>query len=632
MSHRKCGNPVVLVSFSNRPIMSKRQAELPLEDNFPGSPASKKVRVEEDPESDPRNGAVPAQRASSQELEQDDRNGSNILAAADIEGEGLREGEEDNAGSSDIDEDAPAISAPKRQSAPMEGYGDLYLDTINRGVLDFDFEKLCSVSLSNINVYACLVCGKYFQGRGPKSHAYFHALEVGHHVFINMGIKKVFVLPEGYEAKNQSLDDIKYVVDPHYTKDQVVKLDKEVHDAWDLSGSRYRPGFVGMNNIKANDYLNVVVQLLAHVHPIRNFFLLHEFPTPGTPQLALRFSTLVRKLWNPKAFRSHVSPHELLQEIALRSSKRFTLTQQSDPVDFMSWFLNNLHLSLGGSKKPSSTPTSIVQAAFQGQLRIESQAITAHSDTQNARLVFTESGTINSQVTPFLILTLDLPPTPLFQSTNRESIIPQIPLTTLLNKYNGITASEKLAHRVRHRLLHPLPPYLLFHIKRFSKNRFVSERNPTIVTFPSPRSLDMSPYVEPNPQIWPPGEPIMYDLVANIILDPTVAAPGATEDAADKGVSAASGAGGAPSTSAGAGAGSEKVSWLVQLHDKAMSAENTRHQPSEATEPQQRGPEWLEVQDLFVKRAESETLFTREGYLMVWERRKTPGKKGKGRA
>jgi hypothetical protein len=38
-----------------------------------------------------------------------------------------------------------------------------YLDTIDRSVLDFDFEKLCSVSLSRINVYACLICGKYFQ-------------------------------------------------------------------------------------------------------------------------------------------------------------------------------------------------------------------------------------------------------------------------------------------------------------------------------------------------------------------------------------------------------------------------------------------------------------------------------------
>ncbi|KAL4890906.1 snRNP assembly factor [Aspergillus ambiguus] len=612
-------------------MMSKRQAELSLEEDLSaGSPASKKARVEDDiDEDDPRRGALPLRRAPGQEFEQDERNGKDILAAADREGEELREGAQDNgAESSDVDEaddDRPAIAAPKRQSAPMEGYSDLYLDTINRQILDFDFEKLCSVSLSNINVYACLVCGKYFQGRGPKSHAYFHALEVGHHVFINMGTKKVYVLPEGYEVKNKSLDDIKYVVDPYYTKDEVNKLDKEVHDAFDLAGNRYRPGFVGMNNIKANDYLNVVVQLLAHVFPIRNYFLLHEFPTPGTPQLVLRFSTLVRKLWNPKAFRSHVSPHELLQEIALRSSKRFTLTQQSDPVEFMSWFLNNLHLSLGGSKKPSKTPTSVIQAAFQGQLRIESQAITAHSDTQNARLVFTESGTINSQVTPYLILTLDLPPTPLFQSANRESIIPQVPLTTLLNKYNGVAASEKLAHRVRHRLLHPLPPYLLFHVKRFSKNRFVSERNPTIVTFPSTHSLDMSHYVEPNPDIWPPSEPILYDLVANIILDPMVTAPGATEDAAaDKGVNAAGG-----SSSSGAGAGSEKVAWHVQLHDKAMAAENTRLQREHAGE--QRGPEWLEIQDLFVKKAESETLFTREGYLMVWERRKVPGMNRKGK-
>lgn len=222
--------------------MSKRPAELPLEENYPGSPAVKKARVEDEIEGDPRNGAVPAQRAPGQELEQDDRNGATILAAADIEGEELQEGAQDASESSDIDEETSVLSAPRRQTQPMEGYGDLYLDTVNRGVLDFDFEKLCSISLSNINVYACLVCGKYFQGRGPKSYAYFHALEVGHHVFINMGTKKVYVLPEGYEVKSKSLDDIKYVVDPHFTKDEVVKLDKEVHDAWDLSGSRYRPG------------------------------------------------------------------------------------------------------------------------------------------------------------------------------------------------------------------------------------------------------------------------------------------------------------------------------------------------------------------------------------------------------
>ena len=225
-------------------LMSKRPADLPLEEGQSvGSPASKRARVEDElPEDDPRNGAVPAERASGQDLEQHDRNGKNVLAAADKEGEALTEAERGGEDESDIDEDAPAIAAPKRQSQPMEGYSDLYLDTINRGILDFDFEKLCSVSLSNINVYACLVCGKYYTGRGPKSHAYFHALEVGHHVFVNMGTKKVYVLPEGYEVKNRSLDDIKYVVDPHFAKEDVSKLDKEVRDAFDLAGRRYRPG------------------------------------------------------------------------------------------------------------------------------------------------------------------------------------------------------------------------------------------------------------------------------------------------------------------------------------------------------------------------------------------------------
>ena len=61
-----------------------------------------------------------------------------------------------------------------------------YIGTIRRPLLDFDFEKLCSVTLSNMNVYACLICGKYYQGRGKNSYAYFHSLEKRHHLFINL--------------------------------------------------------------------------------------------------------------------------------------------------------------------------------------------------------------------------------------------------------------------------------------------------------------------------------------------------------------------------------------------------------------------------------------------------------------
>jgi len=52
--------------------------------------------------------------------------------------------------------------------------------------LDFDFEKCCSVSLSRVNVYACLVCGRYFQGRGRGSHVHTHSVDAGHALFMKV--------------------------------------------------------------------------------------------------------------------------------------------------------------------------------------------------------------------------------------------------------------------------------------------------------------------------------------------------------------------------------------------------------------------------------------------------------------
>lgn len=84
-----------------------------------------------------------------------------------------------------------------------------YLVTIDRSRLDFDFEKLCSVSMQPNNVYTCLVCGKYFQGRGRDSPAYVHSLQCSHHVYLNLTTKRAYCLPDGYEVVDSSLDDIK---------------------------------------------------------------------------------------------------------------------------------------------------------------------------------------------------------------------------------------------------------------------------------------------------------------------------------------------------------------------------------------------------------------------------------------
>ena len=220
--------------------MAKRAAEESLEEVVAfDSPASKKTRMDDLVSRNPSTSVT----INGHTREEDERNGYDILAAADQEEEELEEATFPDADEEGMEQSAYASAS--RQEAPLDGYTDLYLDTIDRSVLDFDFEKLCSVTLSNINVYACLVCGKYYQGRGPKSHAYFHALEVGHHVYVNMQTKRVYVLPEGYEVKSKSLDDIKFVVDPRLSKEEVGRLDKEAKDAWDLAGKKYRPGDYG---------------------------------------------------------------------------------------------------------------------------------------------------------------------------------------------------------------------------------------------------------------------------------------------------------------------------------------------------------------------------------------------------
>lgn len=46
--------------------------------------------------------------------------------------------------------------------------------------------------------------------------------------------------------------------------------------------------------------------------------------------LVQRFGELMRKLWNPRNFKAHVSPHEMLQAVVLCSKKNFQITKQGE--------------------------------------------------------------------------------------------------------------------------------------------------------------------------------------------------------------------------------------------------------------------------------------------------------------
>lgn len=207
---------------------------------------------------------------------------------------------------------------------------------------------------------------------------------------MNLESSDVYVLPDNYKVNDPSLSDIKYLLLPTYADQQIRQLDApDLSPSLDLHAQPYLPGCVGLNNIGANDYMNVVIQALAHVRPLRNFFLrggppgsdgagktIAQSPAiQNTSELVRRFAALVRKVWNPRGFKAQVSPHEFLQEVVNASKGRFSITKQGDPVEFLGWLLNRLHTDMGGSRKKRS----IISDCFQGEIRIESQKVFVRS-------------------------------------------------------------------------------------------------------------------------------------------------------------------------------------------------------------------------------------------------------------
>ncbi|KAH9004168.1 spindle pole body protein [Lactarius hatsudake] len=468
----------------------------------------------------------------------------------------------------DSDAEEPEVAAHKS----MAHGSDLYLDTVNRAALDFDFEKVCSVSLSNINVYGCLVCGKYFQGRGRNSYAYAHSIHDDHHVFINLGTTKVYVLPDGYAVSDPSLEDIAFVLSPSFSPSGIASLSTGAHlskPSYDLSSKPYTPGYVGLNDIKRNDYMNVIIHSLLHVPPLRDFLLLSHFDGKQS-ELVKRFATLAKKLWNPRLFKSQVSPHEFLQEVGRASGGKFRLESQGDPVEFLRWLLNELHKDLGGTRKKNS---SIIFSTFQGQVRTETQQVVVRPDgSENQKPVFDIDRELKATTSPFLFLAVDLPPPPLFQDAVEKNIIPQVGIHAVLAKYDGVKTQESRG-QLRRFNCEQLPPYLIVHYKRFMKNNFVEEKNPTIVNFPL-KGLDLRDYLSSAGQ----HPSTVYDLIANVVHESVA---GTTRD-------------------------KENTVWKVQLRAGYGTGENEK---------------WFQIQDLIVEEIRKEMIFLGETVIEIWERR-----------
>eukprot|EP00039_Didymoeca_costata_P007298 m.98366 g.98366 ORF g.98366 m.98366 type:complete len:558 (+) comp13632_c0_seq1:32-1705(+) len=439
-------------------------------------------------------------------------------AKKDEEGENKADVKEDvkpapvaESGGAEADFDSEEELEPEVIDRGDISYHCPYLDTINRMILDFDFEKLCSVTMSNLNVYSCLVCGKYFQGRGKGTHAYTHSLMCDHRVFLNLETLKFYCLPDNYEIIDSSLEDIKYYLKPTFSAETIKSVEDGSTRSRALDGTAYLPGIVGLNNVKANDYVNVTLQILCRVPTFRNYFLKEENLKGIKDPLVQTFGELLRKMCNPRNFKSHVSPHEFLQAVTNASKRRFKIVEQSDPFDFLSWLLNALHDKLKKKKR------SIVSDTFRGKVRITRRKLPP-TQNEGEEMIDLDKPEYQEQSSdsPMFVLPLDVPPPPLFADSLEQNIIPQVPLFEMLNKFDGVTEKEYKTHKdliVKKFRLTQLPKYLIVHLGRFTKNTFFTEKNPTVVTFPI-SNLILRDYLdidENDPRLF------KYDLVANIV-------------------------------------------------------------------------------------------------------------------
>ncbi|KAL9658502.1 hypothetical protein ABK040_006042 [Willaertia magna] len=453
-----------------------------------------------------------------------------------------------------------------------------YLDTINRKALDFDLEKVCSETMANTNVYCCLIDGKFFKGKNSQSPAFIHSLNEDHHVFLNLTNNKIYCLPDGYEVIDKSLDDIKYNLNPIYSQEDIKHLDEKDITSIALNGEKYTPGFIGLNNIKQIDSsINVTIQTLSRVKPIRNYFLFQENKYPKS---ILLFSEILRKIWNNKNFKNHVNPQEFIQTITdLYKNQNIKLKKEMniDPIHFFTWFINHLHselILLNNNKQKKEVNTnnnknnsSIISDTFRGKVTITSRIIPRNNNSNNTNSNNNEK--ITTSTVPYMFLTLDVPPVPLFRDEVERNIIPQVTLYSLLSKFNGEkeTSIPLKNGDVENRKykIESLPPYLIFQIKRFTKNFYFEERNNTIVNFPL-RNLDLT---EIYPSLKQPNN--YYHLVANIFNE------------------------GDPVT--------KSNNYKVHVFNEAKE-------------------KWLEIQDLYVKEVLPEEVSISQSFLLVYAKSK----------
>merc|ERR1712050_366000 len=235
---------------------------------------------------------------------------------------------------------------------------------------------------------------------------------------------------------------------------------------------------------------------MGRVRPLRDFFLkIIDYRENYSP-IVQHTGELLRRIWCPKQFKGQVSPYEFMQVVKSESKNQFSYDKKGEPLLFLTWLLNSMHRSLTYNYK---TQQSIISQVFQGQLELKTECCKDNKMSSDVTYDKTQSA-------PFYLLGLDLPPVHLLLSSSHE-----VSLVQLLKKFDGNSVHVDIGKGRRRFRLIKLPNFLILSIRRFSKNNFFTEKNPTRVTFPI-KNLDLKDLSTSINQ----ESPNVYDLIASV--------------------------------------------------------------------------------------------------------------------
>lgn len=272
-----------------------------------------------------------------------------------------------------------------------------------------------------------------------------HSLTADHRLYMRLDDQNgdVYLLPEDTVIEDDFFKDIRAALHPRYTRDDLEDIAME--ECRDAFGKDYVPGFVPINTNGRLTTVAAVIQVLAHVQPLRDHYLVSG--TARKPKVEMAWSELIKRMWSQKLLRASITPHAFLHAL---SADKDTL-----PGDLFVHILNSLD-------------RAVMVSLFQGTL---------------VRRTHDSDGVIVERIPmPFLVLALDLPPLPLFieAATARGAAIQQVSLDVLLKKYDGQTRTF-MPHPTTFEL-NRLPPYLLMNVRRQTKGDH-REYNNTVVNF-----------------------------------------------------------------------------------------------------------------------------------------------------